>query len=173
LVNYIQIGKIAATHGIAGDVIIVHALSKKAELKNIEALFVEEAKGSYIPYFIEMSKAKNTEEIICKIEGVNSKESAHRFIRKNVWLSEADFSKIADTNAPIALIGYTVIDDGNVLSKVEEVLEQPHQILLKITLQDKEILIPIHEETLDKIDRVKQEIHVTLPDGLLDIYLQD
>ncbi|WP_231891194.1 ribosome maturation factor RimM [Arachidicoccus ginsenosidimutans] len=171
--DYIHVGKIVATHGVQGDIIITHALNKKTDLKNIEALFVEESKDSYIPYFIEKAKAKNEEEIICKLEGINSKESAHRFIRKNVWLAENDFAKIADGNTPIALLGYLVINEDEPLSKVEEVIEQPHQLLLRIVLNEKDVFIPIHEETLDKIDRKKQEIHVTLPDGLLDIYLED
>ena len=169
--DYIHIGKIAATHGVGGELIIEHVLNKKIDFKNIEALFVEEVKESYIPYFIEKSKAVSTEELICKFEHIDSKESAHRFIRKKVWLAQKDFAALAGAQSPVALLGYTVFDAGKPLSKVEEVIEQPHQILLKITLENKEILIPIHADTLDKIDRKKQEIHTTLPAGLLDIYL--
>jgi 16S rRNA processing protein RimM len=56
------------------------------------------------------------------------------------------------------------------LSPIEEVINQPHQILLRITLKGKEVLIPLHEESLDKIDHVKKQVHVILPDGLLEIY---
>ena len=49
-------------------------------------------------------------------------------------------------------------------------IEQPHQVLLRVTLEGNEALIPLHAETLDKIDRVAQKVYVTLPDGLLDIY---
>lgn len=169
--DYIHIGKIVATHGVGGDVIVEHVLNKKTDLKKTEAVFIEEAKGSYIPYFVEKSKARTEEELICKFENINSKEAAHRFIRKNVWLAQKDFAALAGAQSPVALLGYMVFDDKQPLSVVEEVIEQPHQILLKITMENKEILIPLHEDTLDKIDRKKQEIHVTLPDGLLDIYL--
>jgi 16S rRNA processing protein RimM len=43
-------------------------------------------------------------------------------------------------------------------------------VLLRITLEGKEVLIPLHEETLDSIDHDKKQVHVTLPDGLLEIY---
>lgn len=169
--DYIHIGKIVATHGTNGDLVVQHALSKKVMFKDIEAVFIEESKGVYIPYFIEKSTPKNSDELSLKCEGIDSKESAHRFIKKNVWLRHEDFAKIADTTSPIALIGYMVFNEGESLAKVEEVIEQPHQILLRITYQEKEVLIPLHQETLNKIDRKKQEVHVTMPDGLLEIYL--
>lgn len=169
--DYIHIGKIVATHGTNGDIVVQHALSKKVILKDVEVVFIEEAKGVYIPYFIEKSTTKNTHELLLKCEGINSKESAHRFIKKNIWLRHEDFAKIADATSPIALIGYMVFNEDELLAKVEEVIEQPHQVLLRITYKGKEVLIPLHSETLDKIDRKKQEVHVTLPDGLLEIYL--
>jgi len=50
------------------------------------------------------------------------------------------------------------------------VIEQPHQLLCKISLKGNEALIPIHEEFLDKIDKKNRKIFVILPDGLLDVY---
>jgi 16S rRNA processing protein RimM len=31
-------------------------------------------------------------------------------------------------------------------------------------------LIPIHEDSLEKVDTKKRKVYVSLPDGLLDIY---
>jgi len=42
--------------------------------------------------------------------------------------------------------------------------------LYAILLDGKEALIPIHGESLDKIDQENRKVYVTLPDGLLDIY---
>ncbi len=63
-----------------------------------------------------------------------------------------------------------LINEIEELGVIEEVIEQPHQVLLRITLEGNEALIPLHDETLDKIDHKKQQVHVTLPDGLLDVY---
>ena len=169
--EYINIGKIVAAFGLSGEVILKHALGKKTILKDIEAIFVEENKGSYLPYFVESSKAKDTEETYVKLEGINSRESASRLSTKNVWLLDADFRKLAGKTAPISLLGFHLIcnEEGD-LGPIEEVIEQPHQVLLRISLDGKEALVPLHAETLDKIDHKKKEVHVTLPDGLLDIY---
>lgn len=169
--EYIHIGKLVAVFGVKGELILKHSLGKKSNLKEASAIFVEETKGSYIPYFLETAKAKDEEETFIKLEGVNSKEAAARFTAKPVWLLDADFRKLAGKDAPISLLGYEVItDEDENLGPIEEVIEQPHQVLLRLTLEGNEALIPLHAETLDKIDRVAQKVYVTLPDGLLDIY---
>lgn len=168
---YIHIGKLAVSFGLKGELVLVHSLGKKTALKDLKALFVEEVKGAYIPYFVESAKAQTNTETLVKLEGINSKEMAHRLQGKPIWLLEADFRRLAGSAAPIALIGFTVVtDEGERLGPVEEVIEQPHQILLRINWEGREALIPLHAETLDTIDQKAQEIHVVLPDGLLDIY---
>lgn len=169
--EYIHIGKLVAVFGVKGELILKHSLGKKSNLKEATAIFVEETKGSYIPYFLEIAKAKDEEETFIKLEGVDSKEAAARFTAKPVWLLDADFRQLAGKDAPISLLGYEVItDEDENLGPIEEVIEQPHQVLLRVTLEGNEALIPLHAETLDKIDRVSQKVYVTLPDGLLDIY---
>ncbi|WP_439504411.1 ribosome maturation factor RimM [Sediminibacterium sp.] len=169
--DYIHIGKLVAVFGVKGELILKHSLGKKTNLKEASAIFVEETKGSYIPYFVETAKAKDAEETFLKLEGIYSKEAAARFTAKPVWLLDADFRKLAGKDAPISLLGYEVItDEEENLGPIEEVIEQPHQVLLRVTLEGNEALIPLHAETLDKIDRVAKKVYVTLPDGLLDIY---
>jgi 16S rRNA processing protein RimM len=43
----------------------------------LKAIFVEERKESFIPWFIESTRIKNEEEIHIKIEGINSKEQGN------------------------------------------------------------------------------------------------
>lgn len=168
---YIHIGKVVATFGTNGQVLVQHALGKKTTLKGIKALFIEQQKNSYLPYFIEQVKAKNEQEIWVQLEGVPTKEAAQRFLNKNVWLPEAEALTLMSANAPIALLGYKVVEDGKVLGIIEEVIEQLHQVLVQISIEGKEVLVPLHEETLLKIDRKKKEVWVKLPEGLLAIYL--
>jgi 16S rRNA processing protein RimM len=167
--DYINIGRIVASFGLTGEVILKHALGKKTQLKDVEAIFVEQHKGSYLPYFVQSSKAKDHEDTYVKLEAVDTKESAARLTGKQVWLLDTDFRKLAGKTAPISLLGFQLLtedEDG----PIEEVIEQPHQVLLRISLDGKEALIPLHAETLDKIDHKTKRVYVTLPDGLLDIY---
>jgi len=171
--NYINIGKIVSAHGLSGEVILKHALGKKTSFKEAEVVFVEQVKGSYLPHFIASSKAKTTEETIMQFDDIDSREKALKLIKKQVWLTEEEFTKHAAKSSPIALLGFMLINEGEKIGIIDEVIEQPHQVLLTIKINGKEALIPLHEETLDNIDRKKKEVHVTLPDGLLEIYLED
>lgn len=170
MTEYFKIGKLVATFGIDGKLVLKHSLGKKTSLKGLETLFIEERKDAFLPYFIDNTAIKNEKEIYLKLEGINTKEAAHKLAQKEVWLTEADFKKYAAKSSPISLLGFQIINDGEAIGEVLEVIEQPMQILCRTVINNKEALIPVHEATLKKIDQKKKEVHVTLPEGLLDIY---
>ena len=169
--DYYSIGKIAATYGLNGEVVLQHALGKKTDLKGLQTIFIEEKKSSFLPYFVESATIKSAKEIYLKLEGFSTKESARKLSQKEVWLLKADFDKYAGKSSPISLLGYTMINEGKEIGEVIEVIEQPLQVLCKIMYQGNEALIPIHEESLEKIDKKQKQVFVTLPEGLLDIYV--
>jgi len=71
------------------------------------------------------------------------------------------------------VIGFTVIDqERGELGLVGKVLEYSTSNLFSIPVGDKEILIPISDETITKVDKKAKEIHVVCPDGLIDLYLE-
>jgi 16S rRNA processing protein RimM len=168
--NYYKIGKLAATFGLEGQLILEHSLGKKTSLKGLENIFIEENKDSFLPYFVESAKIKNDKEVYLKLEGIPAKETAKALVKKEVWLAENDFKKFAANAAPISLLGFMVIHEDEELGEVCEVIEQPHQILCKIMLNGKEALIPVHDDSLEKIDKKNRKLFVNLPEGLLDIY---
>ena len=168
--NYFSIGKIAATHGLTGEVVIKHALGKKTDFIGLQTIFIEEKKGAFLPYFVESSMAKNEVEVFIKLEGFNTKENAKRLTQKEVWLLKSDFDKYAAKSSPISLLGFMMINEGKQIGEVIEVIEQPMQVFCKIMYKGNEALIPIHSESLQKIDQKQKFVYVKLPDGLLDIY---
>ena len=171
MTEYFKIGKLVSVFGLKGELILQHNLGKKTSLKGLNALFIEERKTSFIPWFIESTKIKSEDEIYLKLQEVDSREAAIKLTQKEVWLPEADFKKFSAKTSPINLLGYDIIENDKVLGKIQEVIEQPHQILCRIEIQSKEALIPLHEDTILKIDKKKQQVIVTLPEGLLEIYL--
>ena len=171
MAEYFKIGKLAASFGLKGEVVLQHNLGKKTSLKGLDAIFIEDKKDSFLPYFIESTSVKNDTEIFIKLDGVDNKEVARKLTPKEVWITEENFKKFAASSAPIAMLGFNLItDEDEDLGPILEVIEQPHQILCAILIDGKEALIPIHEESLDKIDQKNRKVYVTLPDGLLDIY---
>ncbi len=168
--NYRNIGRLVAVFGLQGELILQHRLGAKTSLKGLKTVFLEEKKDELLPWFVESTRIKGPEDLYIKLEGLDTKEAARRVVQKEVWLTEADFAAHAPKSAPISFVGYRLLDGNQDLGEILEVIEQPHQVLCRIDLEGKEALIPMHEGTLRKVDPKKREVHVILPDGLLDIY---
>lgn len=170
--EYFKIGKLVAVHGLKGELVLKHELGKKSSLKGLQALFTEEKKNSFLPWFIETTKIKSEEEIFLKLETVDTREAAIKLTQKEVWLPEAEFKKYASKSSPLSLLGYTIYNESKPLGEILEIIEQPHQLLCRLQIEEKEVLIPLNEEFLIKTDHRKKQVIVELPEGLLEIYLR-
>jgi 16S rRNA processing protein RimM len=171
MTEYYKIGKLVSAFGLKGEMILKHNLGKKTSLKGLTAIFIEEKKQSFIPWFISEAKIKSDEEIYLSLQDVQTRETAIKLTQKEVWLPETDFKKFSAKTSPINLLGFLIFDGEKELGTILEVIEQPHQLLCRIEMQGKEVLIPLHEDTIRKIDRKNNRIIVELPEGLLEIYL--
>ena len=171
LAHYFKLGKFVAVHGLKGELLLKHELRKKTSLKGLKTIFIQQSKNSFLPWFIASTKTKNDEEVYLKLDDVDTREAAAALIRKEVWLTEDDFKKHAAKSSPANLLGYTIINEEKSLGEIIEVIEQPHQMLCRIEINQKEAFIPLNEDTLKKIDHKNKEVIVNLPEGLLDIYL--
>ncbi|MEM9720572.1 MAG: 16S rRNA processing protein RimM, partial [Bacteroidota bacterium] len=57
------------------------------------------------------------------------------------------------------------------LGKVDDVVEAGHQDLIVMHYKHKEVLIPIVDAVLLKVDKTQKQVYTTLPKGLLETYL--
>ena len=167
----IRIGKIVATHGIGGSLILTHIVGNSKWLKKGNAIHVEMQKGSYIPYFISNIKANNNEEFIVGVEDIDKVEAAKKLVTKHVYVDESLLSEFA-RQSPLLWIGFNLIDKKEgALGKIEDVMQTGNQWLAKLTYQNTEVLVPLIEQTIESLDIKTKTINMTLPDGLLDVYL--
>jgi len=173
--SYFKLGKIVAAHGLKGELVLQHELGKKTDLKKLPALFLELKKDSFVPYFIRKAKGTTEKESLLLLEEIDTREKAQQLVGKLCWLPEEQFKQYADKQAPASLLGYQIAEEEEGLKKIlgtiEEVIEQPQQLLCRILLKGKEVLIPLNESTLLAIDHQAKTVSVQLPEGLLDIYL--
>jgi 16S rRNA processing protein RimM len=57
------------------------------------------------------------------------------------------------------------------LAFFEKIIDLPQQTIGQIKNGDKEILVPMIPEFIERIDREKKILFLNLPDGLVDLYL--
>ena len=70
------------------------------------------------------------------------------------------------------VIGFTVIDSvrGDI-GIIQSVNDTTAQALFEIQKEDKQLLIPINDDIVTKVDRENQTVFVKTPEGLVDLYL--
>ncbi|MFP4090787.1 MAG: ribosome maturation factor RimM, partial [Cyclobacteriaceae bacterium] len=70
------------------------------------------------------------------------------------------------------IIGFRIEDELlGTLGSVKDVYEAGPQTLLAMDYQQQEVLIPLTDEIVTKVDKAQQTVYTRLPEGLLDIYL--
>lgn len=168
----IRIGKIVASHGLQGSVILSHIIGNSDWLKKEMPLFIELNKESYIPFFTDEFRATNDEEYILNLEEVINVEQAKKLIGKNVYAQEDLIAEKA-ADSPLLWIGFEVTDRKyGRLGKIEDVMLTANQWLAQLTYKDSEVLFPLIEQTIQGIDLKKKKMQVNLPEGLLEVYVK-
>jgi 16S rRNA processing protein RimM len=168
----VRIGKIVATHGIHGSLILSHIVGNSKWLKKGDALMIEVQKGNYIPYFVEQLKANGDDEYHINIEEVTKVEIAKKLITKHVYV-DGNILSLLPTDSPLLWIGFNLIDKKvGTVGTIEDVIHTGNQWLAKVMYQDKEALVPLIEQTIEQVSIKNKTVKVTIPDGLLDIYLE-
>ncbi len=167
----IRIGKIVATHGFNGSLILSHVVGNSTWVKMIHILLVEMQKGSYIPYFITQLKPNNDKEYIIEVEDIDKVESAKKLVTKHVYVDESVLSDFA-AKSPLLWIGFNLIDkEKGEIGPINDVVYSGNQWLAKLIYQNSEALIPLIDQFIEKVDIKAKTVRVTLPDGLLEVYL--
>ena len=170
-----QLGHITKTHAVSGELVLYLDVDDPKEYADLESVLLE-VKGELIPYFIESIAIVKGSRAIVAFEDVDTIEQAERLINCAAYLPLAELEPITDETRFYfhEIVGYQVIDaEAGELGTVRGVYVMNAQDLIAMDYQNKEVLIPLNDEIVLRIDREAQTLEVNLPDGLLDVYLGD
>ncbi len=167
----IRVGKIVATHGLQGAVIMTHVAGDSRWLKKEHVLMIEMQKGSYIPYFVSDFRSVNDKEYNVNFEDLDKVESAKKLVGKSVYVDEALLAGYAK-ESPLLWIGFSITDvHVGLLGVMEDVMQTPNQWLGKVIYNEKEVLIPLLHQFIKEIQIKQKRIIMELPAGLMDVYM--
>jgi 16S rRNA processing protein RimM len=170
--DFFQLGSIAKLHGFKGEVSLFLDVSNPADYATLDAVFVE-IDGGLVPFFVQNIKIKTKGFVAVKFQGIDSEQDAQRILKKPVYLPEAFLKELDQTSFyDHEIIGYTVIDEvhGDV-GIVENVIDMAANPLLQLNKNGVEVLLPIFDGLVQKVQRKKKELYVKAPEGLIDLYL--
>ena len=172
LKDSIYIGQIAKLHGYKGGVCLFLDVTHPEEYMDMESFFIE-IDGILTPFFVESFKLKNKGFAAVKFQGVDSEQEARSLLKKKVFILETELRELDESNFyDHEVIGYEVEDvvKGEI-GKVTAIADLKQNPLLVIEFKDKEILLPIFDGLIVKVDRKLKRLKVKAPDGLIDLYL--
>jgi 16S rRNA processing protein RimM len=161
------IGYFTKPHGFKGHLIL--KIENDFDLDAATALFVETATGK-APYFVNEIKDANN-GVIIGLEEVDSAEKAKPLIGKKIYVETKHLIKEEEG---VEWLDYEVVDaELGSLGKVEGVSDNGQQILLSLTYKQREIILPLVEAFIEKVDEEKKILYFRAPEGLIDVYLGD
>ena len=125
------------------------------------------------PFFIESITLKNKGFAAIKLEGVSDENAAKIILRKEVYLPAEILPELKGINFyDHEVIGYQVLDKNHgSIGIIEQVIDLKVNPLLQIFKDDKEILVPLIDGIIKKVDRDKKELHIEAPEGIVELYL--
>lgn len=170
-----QVGHITKTHGVSGELVLFLDVDNPDEYADLESVLLD-VRGELIPYFIESIAIVKGSRAIIAFEDVDTIEQAERLINCGAFLPPDELEPITDETRFYfhEIVGYRVVDaEAGELGIVQGVYAMNAQDLIAMDYEGREVLIPINSDIVRTVDRATKKLNVTLPDGLLAIYMDD
>jgi 16S rRNA processing protein RimM len=166
------LGKIVRTFGSKGELIFQIDTEILSRIKKLESVFLK-INENLVPFFIEQLQIRPKNQAMVKFFDLDSTEDADQLNGCEIYVPVAILPKQKGSEIySIEIEGYAVIDSVcGEIGFVRTVLEMPQQSLLSIDFKGKEILIPVVDEIVKKVDRKTKTIHIEAPEGLIELYL--
>lgn len=169
--DYFYLGKIIKPNGYKGKVNAYFDTDSPELYADLQMVFIQ-INGMPVPYFIDSINLLNNKAVIA-FKDVDNSEKAEALMQKELYLPLSELPpKSGNRFYYHEVTGFKVIDEifGEV-GPIKSVLEYPNQAVFQIMSKDKEVLIPINNDIINRVDRDKKEIHIIAPEGLIEIYL--
>jgi 16S rRNA processing protein RimM len=171
--DYFYLGKITKQFGIKGELVIYIDSDEPEKYHTIESVFFN-VDGEPIPFFTEEIKVKSKNQIVVLFQSIDN-TTAYHYVNTELYLPLSMLPKLTGNNFYYHEIkGFTVIDinQGN-LGACDEIIDYPHQAVMQILHPKGEILIPIVENYIRRLDKENKIIEIETPPGLIDMYIGD
>lgn len=166
-----QLGVITKAHGLHGEVQILIDSDEPENYKKLESVLLL-INNELVPFFLKNWQLNGT-KAIARFEEVDSLEKASKLPHTEVYLPDSLLPKLDDDQYYYHdLVGLHAFEEDKELGIVSNVYNLPGHDLLAVMVNDKEVLVPISDEVIRKVDISGQKILLQLPHGLLDIYLE-
>ena len=166
------LGKIAKKFSFKGEVLIYLDTDEPELYENMESVLVEFNKN-LVPFFIENSSLHKNDFLRVQFEDVDTEEEADSILNCEVYLPLNMLPKLSGNKFYFhEVIGFEIEDKRlGVFGKIVSINDSSAQPLFEVINGNVEILVPMIDQFLVKIDRENKKVIMDLPEGLVEMYL--
>ena len=150
--------------------IVERTVPRVSEYVDLDSAFVE-VKGHLVPYFFKVDNINGNKATVT-FEELTADE-AHALAGHDVYLPLEMLPKLTGNQFYFhEVTGFKVVDaQHGEIGKIASIIEYPAQPLFQIMQDGTEILIPVIDQVIKKVDREEKTIFIEAPNGLIDLYL--
>jgi 16S rRNA processing protein RimM len=166
------LGKIAKKFSYKGEVLAYMDTDEPELYENMESVFVE-FNNHLVPFFIVSSQLHKNDFLRIRFEDIDSEEEADKIMGCAIYLPLSMLPKLEGNKFYYhEVIGFDAEDTRlGVIGKIVSINDSSAQPLFEIKQGDIEILIPMIDDFIVKIDRENKKVVLDTPVGLVDLYL--
>lgn len=171
--DYFVLGIISKKHGYKGDAIISITADYPEQYTKLESVFIEFNKN-LVPFFFTKTNLQAKGKLRIHFEDIDSEEDLLPFLKKTVYLHRKHLPEPEEGAFFYQeIIGFNVIDKTHgELGQITGINGSYQQDFFVIESKDKkEILIPVVDDWILKINKEEKYIQINTPEGLIDVYL--
>jgi 16S rRNA processing protein RimM len=171
--EYFELGTLSKPHGIKGALHVYLDVDDPYDYEGLTSIFVQVG-NDLIPYFIEDLQVRSNLNLIT-LEGITTIDQAKDLVGCKLFLPISFLPKLKDDQYYYhEVVGYQVVDSNlGSLGLVKEIYSTGAQDVIVMNYKFKEVLIPLTDEIVPKVDKKNQIVQTNLPEGLLEVYLDD
>ena len=166
------LGNIVSKYSFKGEVLVKLDTDDPEIYENMESVFVSLG-NNLVPFFIKRCRLHKSNLLRIDFEEVKSESDADRIMKSGLYLPLTMLPKLTGNKFYYhEIVGFTMIDSvhGDI-GIVQSVNDTTAQALFEVEKEDKQLLIPVSDDIITKIDRENKSIFVKTPEGLVDLYL--
>ena len=167
--NHVRIGTVVSKHGFKG-LVKINILSFNLDtLPKLINLFID-IDNCLVPFMIEEIKSFSNNLLIIKFIEISSEKEANEIIQKNVFIDSNHLGSIDKKGFFYDyLINFSVFKESKKIGVIENIITELPQPVFEVKMDSKKVMIPIHEDLIEKIDKKQKIIYIDIPDGLTEI----
>lgn len=154
---FVQVGSIARSHGLKGELKILFDIGNPDQIKQIELVYLQNSRGDFFPCRIKNLRLDDKESrltFFVHFENIADRSAAESVRGKRVFVENDKALLLSDeTNVEETFIDFEVVDEKNQhKGLVIDELDNGAQLVIVVATTSGSLMIPLVDQFVDAID---------------------